>query len=119
MSDRIEKEESDTDVVKALEKGGHLVVKNDWRQHICLALQTDLRKFRSYRGNSVKDLLRAMRNKKHHYRELPEDVQLSLGVIPDSFVSYFTGRFPKLLMHVYEAMKICCLEDIFLPYYDH
>ena len=30
---------------------------------VCITLCTDLRKFRSYMGTSVRDLLRAMRNK--------------------------------------------------------
>lgn len=57
-------------------------------------VSSDLRKFRTYKGHSVRDLLRAMRNKKHHYRELPEDVRTSLGHIPEQFVLYFTSRFP-------------------------
>lgn len=101
----------------------------------------DLRKFRSYRGGSVRDLLRAMRNKvggtrrptparalllahcwtcapqKHHYRELPPDVQETLGSIPDEFVCYFTSRFPHLLLHTYLAMRTCGSERPFLPYY--
>lgn len=101
----------------------------------------DLRKFRSYKGGSVRDLLRAMRNKvghsrrspparalflahcwtcapqKHHYRELPPDVQETLGSIPDEFVCYFTSRFPHLLLHTYLAMRTCGSERPFLPYY--
>ncbi|KAL4648006.1 serine/threonine-protein kinase/endoribonuclease IRE1 [Arapaima gigas] len=117
VSDRIEKEPLDGPIVRQLERGGRAVVKGDWREHITVPLQTDLRKFRSYKGGSVRDLLRAMRNKKHHYRELPEDVQQTLGSIPDQFVSYFTSRFPHLLQHTYLAMRICALERPFLPYY--
>ncbi|MEQ2200011.1 hypothetical protein XENOCAPTIV_019815 [Xenoophorus captivus] len=58
-----------------------------------------------------------MRNKKHHYRELPAEVQETLGSIPDDFVSYFTSRFPHLLMHTYLAMRTCAPERPFLPYY--
>eukprot|EP00066_Takifugu_rubripes_P029802 XP_011619068.1 PREDICTED: amelogenin-like [Takifugu rubripes] len=58
-----------------------------------------------------------MRNKKHHYRELPADVQETLGSIPDDFVSYFTSRFPHLLLHTYLAMRSCASERPFLPYY--
>ncbi|KAG7470358.1 lysosomal alpha-glucosidase [Solea senegalensis] len=68
-------------------------------------------------AGSVRDLLRAMRNKKHHYRELPAEVQETLGSIPDDFVSYFTSRFPHLLMHTYLAMWTCAPERPFLPYY--
>ncbi|XP_061567713.1 serine/threonine-protein kinase/endoribonuclease IRE1-like isoform X2 [Cololabis saira] len=117
VSDRIEKEPLDGPIVRQLEKGGRAVVKSDWREHITVPLQTDLRKFRSYKGGSVRDLLRAMRNKKHHYRELPADVQETLGSVPDDFVSYFTSRFPHLLMHTYLAMRTCAHERPFLPYY--
>ncbi|KAL7989623.1 hypothetical protein Chor_012289, partial [Crotalus horridus] len=117
VSDRIEKESLDGPIVKELERGGRAVVKMDWREHITVPLQTDLRKFRSYKGGSVRDLLRAMRNKKHHYRELPPEVQETLGSVPDDFVAYFTSRFPHLLLHTYSAMRICCLERLFQPYY--
>ncbi|XP_077184967.1 serine/threonine-protein kinase/endoribonuclease IRE1 [Paroedura picta] len=117
VSDRIEKESLDGLIVKELEKGGRVVVKMDWREHITVPLQTDLRKFRSYKGNSVRDLLRAMRNKKHHYRELPQEVQETLGSVPDDFVCYFTLRFPHLLLHTYRAMQICSQERLFQPYY--
>uniref|UniRef100_A0A674DNA7 non-specific serine/threonine protein kinase n=1 Tax=Salmo trutta TaxID=8032 RepID=A0A674DNA7_SALTR len=117
LSDRIEKEPLDGPIVRQLERGGRAVVKLDWREHITVPLQTDLRKFRSYKGGSVRDLLRAMRNKKHHYRELPAEVQETLGSIPDDFVSYFTSRFPHLLHHTYLAMRTCAHERSFLPYY--
>ncbi|XP_030646250.1 serine/threonine-protein kinase/endoribonuclease IRE1 [Chanos chanos] len=117
VSDRIEKEPVDGPIVRQLERGGRAVVKGDWREHITVPLQTDLRKFRSYKGGSVRDLLRAMRNKKHHYRELPEEVQETLGSVPDNFVFYFTSRFPHLLLHTYLAMQSCAQERPFLPYY--
>ncbi|XP_046337204.2 serine/threonine-protein kinase/endoribonuclease IRE1-like [Haliotis rufescens] len=118
VSDRIEKEKEDSEVVRRLEKEAHAIVRWDWRRNITQELQNDLRKFRSYKGHSVRDLLRAMRNKKHHYRELPEDVKASLGSVPDQFVYYFTSRFPKLLLHAYSAVECCCDERIFHQYYD-
>ncbi|TRY85507.1 hypothetical protein DNTS_016009 [Danionella cerebrum] len=117
VSDRIEKEPLDGPIVRQLERGGRAVVRSDWRDHITVPLQSDLRKFRSYKGGSLRDLLRAMRNKKHHYRELPGEVQESLGRIPDEFVSYFTCRFPQLLLHTHQAMRCCAAERSFLPYY--
>ncbi|XP_018429302.1 PREDICTED: serine/threonine-protein kinase/endoribonuclease IRE1, partial [Nanorana parkeri] len=117
VSDRIEKEALDGTIVKQLERGGRDVVKLDWREHITVPLQTDLRKFRSYKGRSVRDLLRALRNKKHHYRELPAEVQDTLGNVPDDFVRYFTSRFPGLLLHTYLAMRLCSQERLFHPYY--
>ncbi|XP_048967241.1 serine/threonine-protein kinase/endoribonuclease IRE2 isoform X2 [Canis lupus dingo] len=117
VSDWLEKESEQGALVMALEAGGSTVVRCNWHKHISVPLQTDLRRFRTYKGTSVRDLLRAMRNKKHHYRELPTEVRQALGHIPDSFVQYFTTRFPRLLLHTYGAMRSCASESLFLPYY--
>uniref|UniRef100_A0A4W4GEC6 Serine/threonine-protein kinase/endoribonuclease IRE1 n=1 Tax=Electrophorus electricus TaxID=8005 RepID=A0A4W4GEC6_ELEEL len=106
VSDRIEKEPTDSAIVVRLETSGRSVVRTNWRMHISAPLQADLRKFRTYKGNSVRDLLRAMRNKKHHYHELPPEVQTALGEVPEGFVAYFTSRFPRLLLHTHSALKL-------------
>lgn len=118
VSDRIEKEPVDSSLVRALEQGGFCIVRGDWRFCITEELQADLRKFRTYRGHSVRDLLRAMRNKKHHYQELPEEVQKSLGHLPEGFLTYFTSRFPHLLLHTYLALQSCKTETVLGRYYD-
>uniref|UniRef100_A0A8C9U5X1 Serine/threonine-protein kinase/endoribonuclease IRE1 n=1 Tax=Serinus canaria TaxID=9135 RepID=A0A8C9U5X1_SERCA len=117
VSDRVEKEPAEGPIVSALESGGRAVVRTNWRMHISLPLQMDLRKFRTYKGGSVRDLLRAMRNKKHHYHELPADVQVALGSVPEGFVQYFTSRFPRLLLHTHGAMRVCAHERTFRSYY--
>ncbi|XP_068100352.1 serine/threonine-protein kinase/endoribonuclease IRE2 [Hyperolius riggenbachi] len=117
VSDRIEKESQESPLIVSLEAAARSVVRVNWRLHISVPLQTDLRKFRSYRGNSVRDLLRAMRNKKHHYHELPPEVQETLGTIPEEFVSYFTSRFPLLLLHTHQALEQCAQERPFQNYY--
>uniref|UniRef100_H3C8K2 Uncharacterized protein n=1 Tax=Tetraodon nigroviridis TaxID=99883 RepID=H3C8K2_TETNG len=116
VSDRIEKEPAESPIVLTLENGGRAVVRTNWRMHIS-SMHSDLRRFRTYKGNSVRDLLRAMRNKKHHYHELPSEVQETLGELPEGFINYFTSRFPRLLMHTYEALLICSHERLFHPYY--
>lgn len=40
VSDRIEKEPLDGPIVRQLERGGRVVVKGDWRDHITVPLQT-------------------------------------------------------------------------------
>ena len=119
VSDRIEREPYDSEIVKSLELNSTDVVRGDWKRQISAELQMDLKKFRSYRGSSVKDLLRALRNKRHHYRELDQDLQRSLGTIPDEFVRYFTSRFPRLLVHSYVCMQDYRKEHIFHEFYDH
>lgn len=63
MSDRVEKEGGDSLVVMNLERGNLDVVRGDWRQHMHAVIAEDLRRFRDYKGWSVRDLLRALRNK--------------------------------------------------------
>ncbi|CAF0862917.1 unnamed protein product [Brachionus calyciflorus] len=118
VSDRIEKLDPSDQILVNLEKNASIILKNNWKTHICEPLQNDLRKFRQYNGVFLRDLLRAIRNKKHHYRELPPEVLKSLGTLPDEFVCYFTSRFPKLILHVYEAMQ-CCSEEPMLDVYYH
>jgi serine/threonine-protein kinase/endoribonuclease IRE1 len=117
VSDRVEKAENDDSVLQCLEEINFTVVRSDWRKHIHEEVATDLRKYRSYRGESVRDLLRALRNKKHHFRELTQEAQNLLGEIPDSFTSYWTTRFPLLLVHTWIAMQCVAKESAFQHYY--
>lgn len=117
VSDRFECETFDSEFLKILEFGSLDVCKGDWRRCISVELQEDLRKFRSYKGSSVRDLLRAIRNKRHHYHELNPELQAALGSIPNEFVRYFTLRFPRLVIHAYIALQCCANEDIFCNYY--
>lgn len=63
MSDRVEKDQIDSPALIALESNSMRVLQGDWRLIIDIEVATDLRKYRSYRGESVRDLLRALRNK--------------------------------------------------------
>ncbi|XP_027195463.2 serine/threonine-protein kinase/endoribonuclease Ire1 [Dermatophagoides pteronyssinus] len=119
VSDRFECIQSDSELLRTLEQGSLDVCRGDWRRCITIELQEDLRKFRSYRGQSVRDLLRAIRNKRHHYHELDPSVQRSLGTIPNEFSKYFTKRFPRLIIHSYIALQSCSNEDLFQHYYYH
>ncbi|XP_042889377.1 serine/threonine-protein kinase/endoribonuclease IRE1-like isoform X1 [Penaeus japonicus] len=118
VSDRVEKEGGDSLVVMNLERGNLDVVRGDWRQHMHAVIAEDLRRFRDYKGWSVRDLLRALRNKRNHYRELKEEARQVFGRIPDQFISYWTDRFPKLLIHTWLAMHCVKTEPIFTKYYD-
>eukprot|EP00116_Pleurobrachia_bachei_P001409 sb/3461671/ len=116
VSDRVEKEETSDLVLRWEHNSPGPVLRGGWMIH-CPELQNDLYKYRKYKSASVRDLLRAMRNKRHHYRELPVDVQQSLGDIPDGFLMYFSSRFPRLLLHTYTIMWQCRKESIFRAYY--
>ncbi|KAJ8682778.1 hypothetical protein QAD02_018570 [Eretmocerus hayati] len=118
VSDRVEKDGPESPALQALERGNRSVVQGDWRAHIDVEVAADLRKYRSYRGESVRDLLRALRNKKHHYRELTTEAQQSLGEIPTKFTHYWLSRFPRLLIHSWCAMQDFRAEPTLRCYYD-
>jgi hypothetical protein len=46
----------------------------------------NLGRYRRYRAGSLRDLLRVIRNKHNHWRELPEPLQARLGPPPDGFL---------------------------------
>ena len=61
-----------------------------------------------------------MREQKHHYQDLPDNVKQVLGPLPDGFLSYFTSRFPNLFMHVYSTISKTNLryETMFKAYFE-
>ncbi|XP_075231687.1 serine/threonine-protein kinase/endoribonuclease IRE1-like [Lycorma delicatula] len=119
VSDRMEKEDCSSAALITLETGGDKVCgsSGDWRDNVDAEITADLRKYRTYRGESVRDLLRALRNKKHHFRELSEEAQRSLGPSADTFVDYWLDRFPTLFSHSWTAMQCVRHEPEFAKYY--
>jgi len=55
----------------------------------------------NYSGYSIEHLIRALRNKKNHYDDMPMMAKSVLGPLPDGYIHYWTGKFPKLLIYVY------------------
>ncbi|KZT64332.1 hypothetical protein DAEQUDRAFT_718191 [Daedalea quercina L-15889] len=103
-----------------LEMGAAQVVGNDWHSRLDKLFIENLGKFRKYDGKSVQDLLRALRNKKHHYQDLPDNVKRLLGSMPEGFLAYFTRRFPNLFLHVHRVVADSSLrtESMFRTYFD-
>ncbi|GAA5867075.1 hypothetical protein JCM3774_004381 [Rhodotorula dairenensis] len=107
-SDRFEIMERDppAPTLITLEKRSRSIVGDDWQKALDRTFLDNLGKYRKYDGSSVRDLLRVLRNKKHHYQDLPENVRRALGDLPGGFLSYFTARFPHLLLHVYDTVAV-------------
>lgn len=118
VSDRIDKEEGASEVIYRMERNKQKIFAFGWKDCLSKELQDDLGSFRKYNERSVRHLLRAIRNKKHHYRELSNDLKANLGDIPEGFMDYFSSRFPELLAHVYQAMQSCKNEGVFRVYYE-
>lgn len=103
-----------------LETGAFDVLGQDWHARLDKVFIENLGKYRKYDGKSVQDLLRALRNKKHHYQDLPDHVKRHLGPMPEGFLSYFTRRFPRLFMHVHRVISNTplCHESMFRTYFE-
>ncbi|KAM0753662.1 hypothetical protein T439DRAFT_322550 [Meredithblackwellia eburnea MCA 4105] len=112
-SDRFEIMERDPPAATlvTLEGDAAAVVGDDWQKALDRTLLDNLGKYRKYDGKSVRDLLRVLRNKKHHYQDLPETVRKNLGDLPGGFLTYFTSRFPRLLLHVYDTVATHLSEE--------
>uniref|UniRef100_A0A224X6K4 non-specific serine/threonine protein kinase n=1 Tax=Panstrongylus lignarius TaxID=156445 RepID=A0A224X6K4_9HEMI len=118
VSDRLEKADGESEALLNLETGGECVCNGDWRQDIDSEVLEDLGKYRSYRGDSVRDLLRALRNKRHHYRELSAKAQQLLGTSAESYINYWLSKFPTLLYHSWSSLQMLRNEPAFIQYYD-
>lgn len=119
-SDRIELEDrvSDSDILKALEGIAPTALGGGkWNEKMEPAFVTDIGRHRRYKFNGIRDLLRVIRNKLNHYRELPNEIQELVGPVPEGYDNYFASRFPKLLIEVYKVVcKYCREEEWFQKY---
>ncbi|PWZ03630.1 hypothetical protein BCV70DRAFT_154574 [Testicularia cyperi] len=122
-SDRFEimDKEAPTPALVLLESRARNVLGTDWHRRCDKMFLDNLGKFRKYDPSSVQDLLRAMRNKKHHYQDLPPSLKKVLGPLPDGYLGYFTRRFPELFLHVYNTIvqqPLIRTEPVFREYFN-
>ena len=89
-----------------------------WARQLDICLVNEMKKYRKYDPVSLSDLLRFIRNKKNHYRELPAEGKALLGSTNDSFMTYFLQKFPKLMIAADEFVRGRLFTDpIFSQYY--
>ena len=114
VSDRIESEGTAADgslpqsfVAKllAIERRAAEVVGTAWDLVLDEALVSNVQRFRTYDPSSVRDLLRLVRNKHHHYDELPKALKAKMGSNTAGLLRYFESKFPVLLIHCYNAFR--------------
>ena len=70
----------------------------DFLRVLPVQFKDTLGKQRKYNGGKVLDLLRALRNKKNHYEDMPDNVKRSVGPLPEGYLGFWARRFPSLLM---------------------
>ncbi|KAI5963259.1 IRE1 [Candida pseudojiufengensis] len=109
VSDRFEIERRDppSDLLLKLEEHSSKVFqKNDWHSQLAdEEFLENLGKYRKYQPSKLMDLLRAIRNKYHHYNDMPQSLQLKMSPLPSGFYKYFNDKFPNLLMEIYYCVE--------------
>eukprot|EP00038_Savillea_parva_P014206 m.10268 g.10268 ORF g.10268 m.10268 type:complete len:1073 (-) comp2732_c0_seq1:177-3395(-) len=120
-SDRLETETEGSSLLERFEQdSARALGGSDWTANVGEEFRQDLRRFRTYHADRVVDLLRAIRNKRHHYGELPPELKAVLGSVPDGYMTYFHTRYPQLMLHVYRFITTtdCANEPLFAPYFE-
>ncbi|KAK6200067.1 uncharacterized protein RJT21DRAFT_120969 [Scheffersomyces amazonensis] len=120
VSDRfeIEKRDPPSDLLIKLEERAESVCQLDWHSKFDEEFLDNLGKYRKYQTEKLMDLLRALRNKYHHYNDMPEHLQKQMSPLPDGFYQYFNQKFPNLLMQVYFLVEQnLSHEHVFKDYY--
>ncbi|KAL8713585.1 MAG: hypothetical protein Q9220_002447 [cf. Caloplaca sp. 1 TL-2023] len=126
VSDAFEFEPRDppSEALMQLEHYGHIIMSEAPKGDFLLALPREFRdtlgKQRKYTGTKVLDLLRALRNKKHHYEDIPENVKEKIGAFPAGYLEFWARRFPSLLMATWRCVAEVgwCERERFKRYYE-
>ncbi|KAK3346088.1 hypothetical protein B0T25DRAFT_506218 [Lasiosphaeria hispida] len=113
MSDHFEREPRDppSESLSELEKLAPRVVKGDFLKQLPREFVESLGKQRKYTGSRLLDLLRALRNKRNHYEDLPDSLRKMVGSLPDGYLGFWTRRFPNLLIECWNLVYNLGLEE--------
>lgn len=121
LSDRLEHEsrEPASDLLNRLEMHALDVVSENWHTRFPQIFNDNLGKYRKYQGNRILDLLRALRNKLHHYNDFNDEMKQCVGSLPSGYFNFFASRFPKLFMTAYSFVRTEFRhEEVFLPFFE-
>ncbi|KAL7576060.1 hypothetical protein ACA910_000844 [Epithemia clementina (nom. ined.)] len=106
--------------IKAIvvERNAADIVGTAWDTSLDEELVNNVQRFRTYDPSSVRDLLRLIRNKYHHFEELPNRLKSLMGSKTDGLCMYFEKRFPSLLIHCFNVCtEILPADDPFAKKY--
>ncbi|KAF5020057.1 hypothetical protein F66182_7899 [Fusarium sp. NRRL 66182] len=122
VSDHFEKEprEPPSPALAELESYAPGVTRNDFLKVLPRDFVDSLGKQRKYTGSRLLDLLRALRNKRNHYEDMPDALKRSVGPLPDGYLAFWTVRFPMLLLVCWNVVYDVQWEnsDRFREYYE-
>ncbi|KND89979.1 Serine/threonine-protein kinase ppk4 [Tolypocladium ophioglossoides CBS 100239] len=122
VSDHFEKEPRDppSAALAELERHALQVTKGDFLRVLPRDFVDSLGKQRKYTGSKLLDLLRALRNKRNHYEDMPEALKRTVGPLPEGYLGFWTVRFPMLLLVCWNIVYNVQWEetDRFREYYE-
>ncbi|KAI3550583.1 hypothetical protein CSPX01_01633 [Colletotrichum filicis] len=106
VSDHFEKEPRDppSDHLVHLEKHAPAITKGDFLRLLPRDFVDSLGKQRKYTGSKLLDLLRALRNKKNHYEDMPDALKRAVGPLPEGYLAFWTVKFPRLLLDCWNVV---------------
>ena len=108
VSDHFEFEPRDppSDALLCLESVAPKVIgpEMDFLRQLPKDFKDSLGKQRKYTGSRMLDLLRALRNKRNHYNDMPENLKQHIGGLPEGYLLFWTVRFPSLLMSCHRVI---------------
>lgn len=87
------------------------IVYGDWLQKLDAPIVHNLQQRRGYKGNSLEDLIRAIRNKRAHYEESSNEIKHILGEVPENFLKYWISRFPRLVHSLHNIANKYLVND--------
>ena len=111
LSNRMEHEDRATDptVLDAFESfGGDALNGKPWDRQVHPLILSEGKAFRKYNHTSVRDLVRIIRNKFNHYRELSAELKGVIGSVPDGMDAYFATAFPRLVQTTFSFVVKHC-----------
>ncbi|KAJ9157544.1 Serine/threonine-protein kinase ppk4 [Pleurostoma richardsiae] len=122
VSDHFEKEPRDppSAALQELERHAPETIRGDFLRQLPKDFVESLGKQRKYTGTRLLDLLRALRNKKNHYEDMPEALKKQVGPLPEGYLGFWTRRFPSLLITCWNVVYEVRWEetDRFKEYYE-
>ncbi|KJZ80090.1 hypothetical protein HIM_00804 [Hirsutella minnesotensis 3608] len=122
VSDHFEKEPRDppSAALTELERHAPQVTRGDFLRLLPRDFVDSLGKQRKYTGSRLLDLLRALRNKRNHYEDMPDALKRAVGPLPEGYLGFWTVRFPMLLLVCWNVVYNVQWEDSdrFRDYYE-
>jgi hypothetical protein len=87
---RVENEDREPDptLLNALESFAPAAVGGNWGAALDVELIANLGRYRRYDYTCLRDLLRVVRNKRNHFREMPDSLQQLMGPLPHAYYRY-------------------------------